>query len=275
MCCKRVLPFTAVVGLLLLGGYTVYKYSGARGKVAKQKILNQLDEWLGKSDVRRQEIVDKIEGMEKGIDKLSDVRRRQSVQADMLKGELKLNEKKLQESTEILVRLKKDLEMFKTNAEYSVRYGSKDYTREGDLDKLANRVVDAHTLLKKQTDAMKERLAKYEENVEILTARETERKKEVNELKNELTQLDADIALAKAHREAAEALNETDKTFAESVADLKAKMKDLKITTKTALAKEDEKRKDISAHNDVEDVTKIVTDSKDTIRKIDELLGNK
>jgi phage shock protein A len=272
---KRLVCLAVVSALLIGGGYAVYKYSGARGKVAKKELLDKIDGWLGKEEVRRQEIEDKIEGMKKGIATLSDARIRVGVQAKMLKDEIATNDKNLKSSAEVLTQMKKDLESFKTKAEFSVRYGGKDYTKEDDLDKLATKLIDRHKKLKSQTEAMKERLTKYEDNHAILVTREEDAKKKLAEFKHELSQLDADITLLKAQRQAAEALNEADKNFGESVEGLEEKIKELKVLTKTAVAKEDEKWKEISAKTEVEDATKIITNSKDTVREIDDLLGNK
>jgi hypothetical protein len=79
----------AVCGLLFLGGYAVYKYSGARGQVAKQKILDKIDNWLGKETVRQQELANLLEEANKGVESAFDGRVTAQVRVERLTRELR------------------------------------------------------------------------------------------------------------------------------------------------------------------------------------------
>jgi len=81
--------------------------------------------------------------------------------------------------------------------------------------------------------------------------------------------------MVKAQKEAAEALNETDKSFADSVKGIEDKIKNLDASTETAVRKEAEKWNEMSVKTQVEDPSKIIKDSKSTSDEIDALLGNK
>ena len=101
-------------------------------------------------------------------------------------------------------------------------------------------------------------------------------KKKLSELKDQLKELDSKIALAKAQREAAAALDESSKTFADGVKGIEEKMKDLGAATETDVQKQAEKWKELtskSSSSDSDDVSKIIKESKSTSEEIDKLLG--
>ena len=261
----------AVVGV----GSMIFFFSGARGDVAKKKILGQIDKFLNESDVQRAEIERGIKGMDDAVDKLTDAKIRARVQADRLSAEVKINKKKLDESKGSLTRLREDLKKFDTDPKYTVAYGTKTYSKKDDLDKMATKVVDYHKMLVAQTESMEKRLETYEMTANTLEARADKAKKKLGEMKNQLKELDAKIELVKAQREAAQALSESDKTFADSVKNIEEKIKNLDLNTETAVRKEEAKWKDITAKTEVEDATSIINKSKNTAEEIDALLGNK
>jgi len=272
---KRCMSLAVISALLLGAGFAVYHFSGARGEVAKKKILKKLDSWLGESDVQRTEIERGIKGMDDAVEKLGDSRRHAQVQAEMLSKEINTNKKKIEDSKNALTKLKANLAAFETDAKFSVSYGNKTYTKKDDLDKMATSVIAYHKTLVSQTESMERRLQTYETTAATLKAREDEGRTKLVEMKNSLKELDAKVELVKAQKQAAEALNESDKTFADSVQGIEDKIKNLDLTTETALRKEEEKWKEYSAKAKVEDANVIIKDTKSTISEIDNLLGNK
>ena len=88
-----------IIGLVLFGGgFAVYHFSGARGEVVKNKLLKEIDNCLGETEVQRTEIDRGIRGMDEGIAKLSEARIKAQIQADMLDKELKGNTKRIEDS---------------------------------------------------------------------------------------------------------------------------------------------------------------------------------
>lgn len=271
---KNVLTVGIVVAVLA-GGFAVYHYSGARGEVAKNKVLSQIDKWLGESEVRRTEIDRGIRGMEEGITKLSEARIKAQVQVDILGKEVKGNKAKTEDSKAALAKLKGDLSAFEADGTFTVSYGSTKYTKKGDLEKMAGRVIAAHKSLVTQTEALEARCKTYEVTAANLEKREEDAKGKLTQMKNSLKELDADLLMVNAQREAAAALNENDKSFATNVAALEKKVTELTVGVKTAVKLEDEKMKEFIVKNEVEDAAKEVMKSKNTINEIDELLGSK
>jgi peptidoglycan hydrolase CwlO-like protein len=266
-----VVGLCAVIGV----GAIVFHFAGARGDVAKKKVLGQIDKWLGESDVQRQEIENGIKGMEVAVDKLSTAKIKARVDADRLTKAVKENQKKVEDSKASLVRLRDDLKKFDTDTTYSVTVGGKVYNKKEDLNKLAEKVIDYHKSLTADTKKMEERLETYDKTASTLESRHDEAKKKLKEMKEQLKDLDSKIEMVKAQREAAEALNETDKTFADSVKGIQDKINLLDASTETAARKEAEKWNEMTVKTESEDVSKIIKDTKSTSDEIDALLGNK
>lgn len=272
---RTVLSLLVIGALLLIGGFAVYHFSEARGEVVKKKVLNHIDQWLGESDVQRAEIERGIRGLDEGIVKLSDARIKSQVQAELLSKELTVNRKKIEESRETLAKLRTDLQAFDSNPTFTVSYGSTSYTNKAHLERMANKVIDFHKTLVSQTESMEKRLQAYEMTAKTLEAREEEGKKRLTSMRNKLKELDAKIELVKAQKAAAETLSDSDKTFADNIAAIEEKLKNLDINTETAVRREDEKWKELVANAEVEDASKLITNSKSTINEIDTLLGKK
>jgi len=261
----------AVVGV----GTIVFYFSGARGDVAKKKVIGQLDKLLGESDVQRAEIERGIKGMDEAIDKLSTAKIKARYQAEALNKQVKANKDKLGESTVTLKKIGEDLKKFDAESSYSVSYGGKTYSKKDDLDKMAKKVIDYHKSLAEETKKMEARLETFEQTASTLETRYDDAKKKLKEMKDNLKELDAKIDMVKAQKEAAEALNETDKSFADSIKGIEEKIKNLDASTETQVRKEAEKWKDLTSQPQVEDVSKIIKDSKSTVDEIDKLLGSK
>jgi len=272
---KRIVSLAVISCLLLGAGFAVYRFSGARGEVAKKKVLSQIDKWLGESDVQRAEIERGIKSLDEALITLSDARIKAQIQSEMLAKEVKANQKKIEESKVALTKLKTNLTAFDSDPSFKVSYGDKTYNKRDDLEKMAAKVIDFHKTLVAQNESMEKRLQTYETTASTLDARETAARSKLTEMKNKLKELDAKIELVKAQKSAAEALSETDKTFAESVAGIEEKIKNLDINTETAVRKEEVKWKELSAKTEVEDASKIINNTKSTVSEIDALLGNK
>ena len=272
---KKVLIGVLVVSLIAGGGFAVYKFSGPRGEVGKEKILKQLDNWLGEAEVREKEVNAGIRDMEEGIGKLTEARVKAQIQADVLEKEVKGNKRKIDESRDALSRLRNDLTAFDTDTKYAVIYGKQKITSKAELDKLAAQVIAAHKTLATQTDSMEKRLEAYQLTAATLAKREEEAKKKLADMKTTVLELEAEMKMVKAQREAAAVLNENDKSFADGVKSLQKKVDDLSLDAKTKTALEKLKWDELVAREKVDDATQLLTESKSTVNEIDDLLGKK
>lgn len=202
MCCKRILPLAAVCGLLFLGGYAVYKYSGARGQVAKQKILDKIDNWLGKDTVRQQELANELEKANKAVETLFDGRVNEQVRVERLTRELRpvkvrfesvdarhqqmtaalreLNEKvkndptfevSVGEGTSKSVYGKKNAEDLKTAVATQTKLYEATKTELGDKQRALAEAERSFTLLKNQETDARQKVALYTARKKALDAK--------------------------------------------------------------------------------------------------------
>jgi len=174
-----VVGLCAVIGV----GTVVVYFSGARGDVAKKKIVSKLDDLLGKSEVERAEIERGIKGMDTAVDTLSTAKIKARVNADILAKEVKANKDKLNASTAKLKEISADLKKFDAETSYSVSYAGKTYTKKDDLDKMAKTVIDYHKSLAEQTKKMETRLETFEQTASTLESRHAEAKAKLREIR--------------------------------------------------------------------------------------------
>jgi len=174
-----VVGLCAIVGV----GSMIFFFSGARGKVAKDKIIDSIDSLLGKDEVKRKQIAEGVEGYEKAVRTLTKAKIKAEVEAEEVAKEVKANQQKLDESTQALAKLNTHLKKFETDANYSVTYGSKTYTKGEDLDRMAKSVLEHGKTLKGQTEVLQGRLKKYEEIANTMASRAEEAKKKLQTLK--------------------------------------------------------------------------------------------
>ena len=61
----------AIIVVLCVAAVVFFEYGGARGEVAKDKVLKKIDSWLGELDVARADVKQAIKRMEGAIDALA------------------------------------------------------------------------------------------------------------------------------------------------------------------------------------------------------------
>jgi phage shock protein A len=266
-----VVGLCAVVGV----GAIIFHFSGARGDVAKKKILGQIDKWLGEHEVARADIDRDIKKMEEAVTNLTKASITARYQAEKLEKEVVANKKRIADSEGALTKLSGDLKKFESEPSYTVSYGGKTYNKKDDLEKMAQTVIASYKTLKKDNESAEKRLETFNTTASTLEARTADAKKKLAEMKNQLKELDNKIMLAKAQKEAAEALSESDKTFGDSVKGIEDKISKLDASAETAARMEDAKWKDLTAKTEVEDATAIINKTQSTSKEIDDLLGNK
>ena len=272
---KRIVSLAVISALLIGGGLAVYHFSGARGKVVKKKILEAIDGKLGKYEVAREEIKEGIDGMDTAIRGLSRERITAQVRAEKLGDKLKEVDRALDTSKQNLAILKKHMADFKTNATYTATVGSKSYTKPDELGPVVDKYITAHeSLVTQKTSLIREKEA-YEKTAATLESRETEATAKLKEWKSRLRELDAKIAQVESQKKAAKALNEADKTFGESVETLEKKLAALEDDTETEVRLEAAQWKDNAEKTETLDPSKLLTDTDNRMKRLDDLLGNK
>lgn len=270
---KGILAVVGVCAILLVGAYF---YMGARGTVLKNKVVDQIDEMIGKADIQKAKIDKGIQGLNKAIDKLQEQRVAAEKRAELVGKDVKEGEDKLEEYKTTLAQLKVAL----TEAEKSskaVTFANKERTKE-DLDKLADQLIKAYELAKPDVESAQNRVKTLKSVAESLREKEETLAKEKSDLERQIKEINAKLEEAKTMREAAKAVGETeDKSLAANLEALKKDVKKLNEDTDVKRALEDEKWKKVTSKSELEkldDVIKATTEGgKTRINKIDEILG--
>lgn len=270
---KRVMSL-AVVSVLLLGaGFAIYHFSGARGKVAKQKALDTIDGWLGKERVVRQEIVDALDGLDKAIGKLNHAKHSAKVEVEALDKDIQKADTKVTEKRKDLVKLREHIKKYEADSQYTVSFGGKPQTKS-DVEKLADKASDEFEALVKERDGLVKVRDTQDNTFKTMEQKEAKAKNTLKVLKVRLRELDAKIAAMEAQREATAALNETDRTFAEGMTGIETKFKELEKNVEVKFRVEDEKFRELSEKGDVEDTATAINGSKEILNRLDKLIGD-
>jgi len=270
---KSILAVVGVCAVLLVGGYFLL---GVRGKVLKNKVVDQIDEMIGKADIQKAKIDQGIKGLDKAIEKLQEQRIRAEKRAENLTKEVKEGEDKLEEYKTTLSQLKVAL----TEAEKSskaVTFANKERNKE-DLDKLADQLIKAYELAKPDVESAQNRLKTVKSVADNLRDKEDTLAREKSGLERQIKEINAKVEEAKTMRDAAKLMGETeDKSMANNLEALKQDVKKLNEDTDVKRALEDEKWKKVTTKSELEkldDVIKATTENgKTRINKIDEILG--
>jgi chromosome segregation ATPase len=269
---KRVLVVLAGCLVLVVAGSLVFSNFGCgpRAEVAKNKVMDQIDELLGKTAVQQQQAKDGIADMKKAIEKLREGKIKAKVQADQLGDQLKTLDDKISDAKSTLATLQDYIK-----ADKPKEIAGKTYSQD-DLNKMARTVIDAEKNLQKQRDGYKQAKDILDTAVTTLETRQKDAEDRVATLDSKMKEVEAEMVALKALKESAAVMGDTDTTLADKFAENEKKVNDLQVSVKTQLGVDQEKWNEATASKAVDDASKIVADVKgpqDTLNEIDKILG--
>jgi peptidoglycan hydrolase CwlO-like protein len=271
---KRGVVVLAACVALAVAGYLVVTSAGCgpRAQVAKDKMMDQIDQLLGKTEVQRKEAQNGIDDMKKAIDKLLEGKVKAKVQSDQLADQLKTIDDKISDAKTTLATLQEYIKADKPR-----EIAGKTYSPD-DLNKLAKRVIEAEKNLETQRTGVQHAKEILDTAVTTLDARQREGQERLEALNSKLKEVDAEMVALKSLKDAAAVMGDTDTTLADKFADSEKKVNDLQVSVKTQLKMDEEKWNAANASKEVDDASKIVADVKgpqDTLNEIDKILGKK
>jgi predicted nucleic acid-binding Zn-ribbon protein len=255
--CKRLLPTLAVMGLLVAGGVAVYKCSGARGKVAKQKVLDKIDDWLGKDKVRQQELADELAKANKAVETLFDGRVNEQVRVERLTRELRpvkarfeANDSKHEQMT---AKLKELVEKVKEDPAYAVSLGegtNKTTYGKKNLEDLKTALATQTKLYeaaKTEYNDKQRALAEAERSFTLLKNQETDARQKVALFTARKKALDAKLEALAKQQEAAKLLQEGKAGAAVNFDEIEKKLSELEDQAEVAFRKAEERAANTAA----------------------------
>jgi len=269
---KRVLTL-AVVSVLLLGGvYAVYQTT--RGKVMAKKAGDAFDELIGKTDVKRERINERVTKLESAVDKLETEQFKTEEEAKTQNRLIKAQEVKVQDAEDALRVVKKHLtEVAETSKPVSI--SGKDYN-QAELDKMAKNIIEKHKKWAGELTTQNETLERQQARASKLKERVTELKTELVSLKQQIKVIDEKAKEVEALKRASSSMGDADKTVGENLDELKKSISDLDSTLNIRLQKEDSHWDKVGkTGDDAEKFIKATKGSPDTLSEIDAILKSK
>jgi len=257
--------FASLVAVVVLaGGY--WFFSGSpRVEVAKEKLLDRVDNLLGKMEVQRQEIDNGITATKQAVEGIRKAKIKAQVKLEQIDEKAKPYEEKVVHCDGTLVRLRDLLQ-----ADMPTEIAGKTYSVI-DLNDMANKVIKARRDAEKQINGFNSARDEMQKVVTKLAKHQQNLQSRLANLQSQIAILDAEMAAAKAMKEASKAMGDGD-SLATNLDALEDKIASLSANVKVALLSESERWSE-DAFDEVDAFIRDSQQPTDTLAEIDRILG--
>lgn len=263
----RIVVVLLVCGALLIG---LVQGCGARVEVAKDKVMQRIDSFLGDMDVKRKKIELSVNGLNEGISGL----RKAKIKAQVCNDQINLQAKPVEERLAGMDSALKTLRGY-LGAAKPVEIAGKSYTHEQVKD-LASRVLTARKPLTVQLAGLKASRARLNKVVGTLERKQQEAESRLSDIEGQLAVIDSNRIALTAMKRSAEAVGETDMSLTKNLARLQEQVTSLFGDVEAELRSEDERWGEVAANKEIDSVETLVTKlqtSSDTASEIDRALA--
>jgi chromosome segregation ATPase len=255
-----------VVGVLGFSG------CGARVEVAKEKMLKQIDYFLGETDVQKKEVQIALQNMDKAVDSLTRGRITATVQVERLERQAKESEQSIADTDGSLRKIREYL-----LSEHPVQIAGKEYTNDK-LKEMAEKVIQVRKGQTEQKESLKRSQDRLQNVVHSLTKKEEMAKEKIGKMKSQLREIEIEMIAMNAFKDAAKAAGDGDKTFGDNFKEMERKVAALHDKVKTETRFEEERWQTQQETKEVDSVEQFIARTKsdrDTLAEIDKILGKK
>jgi len=261
----------AVVGV----GTIVVYFSGARGKVAAQKVTDKIDDWLGKTKVQQQELTDKLAKANEALENYFDARVKAQVRVERLTKDIQPAKSKYEASAKKLETMLTAVEKVQQDETYEVSIGDTKYSKKNitELQKLVKDQTDMLNTYKRDFDEKKKILADADRTLGLLKTQEQDTRKNIVMWETRKKALDAKMEALEAQQKAAKLLSDGQKSGATNFDEIEKALSDLEDHTETQFRKAEETAT-VQAEKQMKNSTR-GEDLDETLRAAREALGNK
>lgn len=245
---------------------------GPRAEVLKDKVMDQIDALIGKTEIKEKKVEQMMADIEKAFQPLTEGKIKAKVEASQLEKKISDTEQKIADAEASLKTLQGYL-----SQDQPVELAGKTYSKD-ELKGQANKVIQAHKALASEVAAMKGAKAKLERSAAELDERINSGKQQLTTLKSQHKQIQTYLVSLNAQKKARSVAGQGDTTLAANFENLQKEMNELDADIQTQLGVEDERWKQVTATNNVDEVSKFISDTKgaeDTLSEIDKILGKK
>ena len=268
---KRMIVLLAAVGLLvafLLPGCG--DANKARVDVAKKKLLDQIDEALGKMDVQKAEIDNGIKSAKQAADGVRKAKIKAQVSLEQLDEKVRPYQEKIARCDETLAKLRDAIK-----ADKPADFGGKTYA-VAELKGIAGKVIQSRKEAEDQIKGFNSARDNMRNVVATIAKQQQELEARIAKLQAANSKLDAEMAAAKAMKQASAAMGDGNSTLTANLDELEKKIADLSGDVRVELAGESEKWSPAGADKAISDVDAFIRDAQkpgDPVAEIDRILG--
>jgi len=244
----------------------------ARVDVAKKKLLDQIDDMLGKMDVQKAEIDNGIKSAKQAADGVRKAKIRAQVQLDQLAEKVRPFEEKVTACDATLAKLRDAIA-----ADMPATFAGKTYSVD-ELKAMAGKVIAERKKADAEINGFKAARETMTKQVAMLTDTQQKIETKVVNLQTQITRLDSEIAAAKAMKQASAAMGDANSTLSDNLNELEKKIATLSADARAELANETDRWSSSSTEKAISDVDAFIRDSQrpsDTLAEIDAILGKK
>jgi chromosome segregation ATPase len=259
------------MGIILLLSVAILG-CGARGEVAKEKLLKKLDSMLGTLDVQRKEIEISMKGLNDGIAGIRKAKIKAQVKLEQLDEKTQPSQDRIAQCDKTLANLR---DMLK--ADQPAEIAGKTY-QPAELKSMADKVIQERKKAETQIAGFKKSQDALKKVITDLEKKQSEYEAHQTRLQGQLATLDAELVAAKALKDASASMGDGDATLADNINKLEDKIAALKGDVRAELLTEDQKWSETATMkriNDVDTVIAATQGSGDTLAEIDRILGGK
>ena len=258
----------SVCGLLLIG--LVTGGCGARTEVAKEKALEKIDSLLGSMDVKRKEIELSVKAIQDSLTGLQKAKIKAKVQSDQLARKVEPIEVKVTTIDGTLRKLREHLQ-----SGTSVEFAGRSY-RPQELQAMANQVIAERKGIAEQLHGLQDAQSRLETVVGSLERKQADYDLKLSAIEGQIAAIDANRIALTAMKNAAQLLDGSDASLADSVAKLEEKVNHLYADVQTELIFEDATWDETRVAEQLDSVDTFIAAAQqpvDTITMIDKLLN--
>ncbi len=267
----------ALVSLILVAALVagVYMLSSggckAQTQVASDKLMDKINNWLGDLDVKRKEISNQIDELDKAVENV----RQKKVQAEV---RLEEYQKKVDPIKRRITRIKEGLIAFQpyVSSEEDVEINGKTYTPEQIRDSI-NTLADEYESLNQKLGGYEVSIKAFRQSYELLARQQSSAGETMRKLKDKLNEIDVKKEALDSMKTAQTILGEGG-TISDEFTKLETQINDLFVEVESGMRIESEKiserERDLdTSGSNVDDVLDQLQSVDATAARLEQILG--
>lgn len=258
-----------VVGCLVVGAALYYFIGPNRAEVAKNKVLDQIDDVLGKMDVQKAEIDGGLKSAKQAVAEIRRAKYQAQAQLDLIDEKVRPHQDKLNRCDESLAKLRDVI-----RADVPAEFAGKTYSVD-ELKGMAGQVLQARKESEEKIKGFDAARTNMRNVVATITKKQEDLEARIVRLEATDSKLDAEMAATRAMKKASAAMGDSGATLGENLDELEKKMTVLSGDVKAELAGESEKltSSDADKMSEVDTFLKATQSPGDPVSEIDRILG--